>query len=102
MNCSFEVFTLQFQAKLFNFWLICIFKHSVLLITSDAELWSEVRFNVHVLLMLFQDKADRRPVPEWVRGKEQNLPPTGAAKQVATPTAHAHTNRSWLWVSFWG
>lgn len=31
-----------------------------------------------------------------------DLPPTGAAKQVATPTALAHTNRSWLWVPFWG
>lgn len=58
-----------------------------------------------MLPILFQDsKADQRSVPDGVRGDGagQDLPPTGAAKQVATPTAHAHTNRSWLWVSFCG
>ena len=70
----------------------------MLFITYNAAHWSKVRFNLHALFYE-EDKADQRPASVQAR---QDLPPIGAAKQVATPTAHAHTNRSWLWVPFWG
>lgn len=49
-------------------------------------------------MFLDEVKADRRPEAERA---ERDLPPIGAPKQVATPTAHAHTSRSWLWEPFW-
>lgn len=81
---------------------LCSRASLVILITCKAVHWSEVRFSFHQFLMLFQE-ADQRPVlSKSGEMRRQNSPPTGAAKQVATPTVHAHTNRSWLWGPFWG
>lgn len=72
--------------------------------TSTAAKKQRLRIS-SVVCTLFSGRNARERVEEGGNsgaGGGRDLPPTGAAKQVATPTALAHTNRSWLWVPFWG
>lgn len=69
--------------------LLCLEATLVLFIPCKAGYWSEVRINLHVLLMLFQE-ADRRPVPELIgEGRDEQA---GLASHRGSETGgHSHS-----------